>query len=297
MREILANYPLNEILAFRESGYADKLVDGVVNELGEDWELYLYFELSRWKGEALQVQQNSRKKVVICIGDESARTDYSFLDQVDVIFRMYLPENQRGKVHHIPVGPSKHFVPGKIIPIQERTHNVFFSGNLHRGRAELYQVLAGVPPLPFVVLHRLRRLFGENFDKAFPNGIIRFSTGFHNGIPPEEYAGFLGNSKLVLCPAGIESPESMRHFEAASLGCIVITTPLPDVAVYRTAPFVVLPSWRELRPTVQQLLRDPARQAALHQQTLEWWRSTASPEAVAGQMVKRLNDFALTGNH
>jgi hypothetical protein len=204
---------------------------------------------------------------------------------------MYLPENKRDKIYHIPVGPSNHFVPGRVVPFQERACNVFFSGNLHLGRAHLYRVLTGVPSVPFAVLHRLRRLLGEQFDAAFPNSIIRFSRGFHNGIPPEEYARLLGESKIVLCPAGIENPETMRHFEAASLGCIIVTTPLPDVSVYRNVPFVVLPSWRELQATVQRLLREPTRMIDLHLQTLDWWRNTASPAAVSRQILHQMKQL------
>lgn len=288
MHTIRANYPLEEIVAFRESGYTDKLLQHLAAAL-PNWDIYLYFELSRWKGTDLVIEPSPRPKLVVCVGDESPRADYTFLPQVDVVFRMYLPENQRGKVFHVPVGPSKHFVPpGELRPFAERPHNVFFSGNLHQGRAGLYRALTGMPPLPFAVLHRLRRLFGEQFDKAFPASVLRFSTGFHNGIAPSEYARYLADSKIVLCPAGIESPESMRHFEAASLGCVVVSTPMPDVEVYRDAPFVFISSWRELKPTIAKLLRDPVRLAELHTHTLAWWRDSASPEAATQRMLRQL---------
>jgi hypothetical protein len=294
-RTIRANYPIKEILDFRESGYTDQLLDELQQRVGDDWDIYLYFELSRWKGLDLQIEPSPRKKMVLCVGDESTRTNYSFLDKVDVMFRMYLPEDKRGHVYHVPVGPSKHFAPGVLLPFEERPRNVFFSGNLHQGRAGLYRAFTGLPPLPFTVLHRLRRVMGERFDKAFPASTIRFSTGFHNGIAPQEYAQFVGESKIVLCPAGIESPESMRHFEAASLGCVVITEQMPTVTVYRDAPFVTLSSWRELKPTVARLLREPNRLLDLHHQTLEWWRTAAQPQAVVKLMQERMQAEAYKG--
>lgn len=286
--KIRANHPVEEILAFRETGYADKLLNCLAVAL-PDWDIYLHFELSRWKGNDLQIEPSPRRKLVLCVGDESARTNYPFLDKVDMVFRMYLPENQRGKIVHVPVGPSKHFAPPtELVPFAERPRNVFFSGNLHQGRAGLYQALTGMPPLPFAVLHRLRRILGEQFDRMFPDSVIRFSTGFHNGIPPAEYARYLADSKLVLCPSGIESPESMRHFEAASLGCVVITTAMPDVEVYRSAPFVTLGSWRELKPAIAKLLADPAHLISLHARTLDWWHSNASAEAATRHMLHQL---------
>lgn len=293
MKNIYSNYPIEEITAFRESGYTDQLLIHLANSLPE-WDIYLYFELSRWKGVELQVEPGSRCKLVLCVGDESTRTNYSFLDKVDAVFRMYLPVNQKGKIFHVPVGPSKHFAPPiELVPFTERPRNVFFSGNLHQGRADLYRALAKLPPLPFAVLHRLRRMTGEQFDEVFSASTIRFSTGFHNGIPPAEYAQYLAESKIVLCPAGIESPESMRHFEAASLGCVVLTTPMPDVSVYRGAPFITLTSWRELKPTINKLLRDPIRLADLHAQTLAWWRISASAEAATRRMVQQLSDAVI----
>jgi hypothetical protein len=285
---IRANYPINEILDFRESGYTDKLLEELQKSVGPEWDIYLYFELSRWKGVDLKIEPNARKKMVLCVGDESTRTNYSFLDEVDIIFRMYLPEDKRGTIYHVPVGPSRHFAPDKLVPFAERPRNVFFSGNLHQGRAGLYRALTGLPPLPFAVLHRLRRIVGEQFDKVFPASTIRFSTGFHNGIVPHEYARFVGESKIILCPAGIESPESMRHFEAASLGCVVVTEQMPDVTVYRNAPFITLSSWRELKPTIASLLREPARLLDLHHKTLDWWHTTAQPPAVGKLMQERM---------
>lgn len=286
MENIRANHPVEEILAFRETGYADALLRLLPPALGPDWDVYLHFELSKWKGNPLRIEASPRKKLVLCIGDESPRADYPFLNEVDLVFRMYLPENQRGKIYHVPVGPSHHFAPSPLVPFAERPHNVFFSGNLHLGRAGLYRALTRLPDwLPFAVLHRLKKVLGERFDGAFPNSIVRFSTGFHNGIAPEDYARMLGESKIVLCPPGVENPETMRHFESASLGCVVVTEALPDVAVYRNAPFVVLASWRELRATVARLLAEPNRLLDLHHQTLAWWRSTSRPEAVAETMV------------
>ena len=288
LASVRANYPIEEILAFRESGYTDKLLGHLVAGL-PGWDIYLYFELSRWKGTNLLIEPSSRRKLVLCVGDESERTDYSFLDEVDVIFRVYLPENKRGKIIHVPVGPSQQFGSSTaVLPFEERPRNVFFSGNLHGGRMELYRALTGLPPLPFAVLHRLRYIAGERFDRAFPASTIRFSTGFHSGIPPKEYARYLADSKIVLCPAGIENPETMRHFEAASLGCVVVSGPMPNVAVYRNAPFVILASWRELKSAVSQLLREPTRLADLHAQTLAWWQTTASAEATTKRMLRQL---------
>lgn len=107
---------------------------------------------------------------------------------------MYMSENRKSNVFHVPVETSWYLTPpAKMQSFAERPCNVFFSGNLHRGRAGLYQALTRLPPLPFAVLHRLRRVLGEQFNNAFPHSTIHFSTGFHSGSTPEQYGRNLAN--------------------------------------------------------------------------------------------------------
>jgi len=290
MMKIKSNYPVEEIYAFRESGYIKKLIELLAVRLPSEYELYLHFQLSKWKGEDLVIDANNRKKVVLCVGDEAPNTTYSFQNKVDYIFRTYLPApmHRKGKLYHLPVGPSAQFTATTVSDFISRPHNVFFSGNLHLGRANLYRAFTGAYLLPFALLHRTKKLLGTHFDGAFPASIVRFSTGFHNGITPTEYATLMRSSKICLCPAGVENPETMRHFEAAQLGSIIVTTPMPAVPMYQNAPFVVLSSWRELHKTVKQLLAEPNRMLDLHHQTLEWWRTQASAEAVVATICQTI---------
>jgi hypothetical protein len=283
LTKIDSNYPVEEIYSFRESGYIKTVVNSLIANLSNDYELYLYFQLSKWKGADLTISSTDKKKIVLCVGDESWDVSYSFLNKVDYIFRTYLPEHlhNQGKLNHLAVGPSAQFAGEEVKDFASRRYNVFFSGNLHLGRANLYRSLTGAWVLPFFLLHRVKKLLGVNFDSVFPSSIIRFSTGFHNGIQPDEYAKLMQDSKISLCPGGVESPETMRHFESARLGNIVISEQLPAVPVYQNAPFVFLSSWRELHKTVKSLLAEPNRMLDLHHQTLDWWHTQASAEATA----------------
>lgn len=289
---IRSNHPWDWIFSHRESGYADVVLEHLQALLGPGWDLYLCFELTDWKGNDLVIEPSPNKKAVLCICDESNRTAYPFLDQVDVVFRTYLPENQRGKIYHAPVGPSRAFAPGPVLPVLERPYNLFFSGDLHRGRAGLYRAFTGLPAMPFPLLYRLRRFAGQQFDNIVPESIVRFSTGFHSGLAPEDYSRLLGQSKIIPCPAGSDCLESMRHFEAASQGCIVISEALPDAEVYRNAPFVFVTSLSTLRAEVARLLADPARMVDLQQQTLAWWEHTAGPVATAARLARIAQTYA-----
>ncbi|WP_324671898.1 hypothetical protein [Hymenobacter sp. GOD-10R] len=188
------------------------------------------------------------------------------------------------------VGPSTQFAATGFKSFETRKYNVFFSGNLHLGRANLYRALTGAHLVPFALLHRGKKLLGTSFDATFSNSVIRFSTGFHNGISPDEYAVVMQDSKICLCLAGVENAETMRHFEAAQLGNIVVTTPLPDVPVHKDAPFVILPSWRELHKTIKHLLAEPTRMLDLHYQTLHWWQTQGSSEAVAAAIYQEIHE-------
>ncbi|MBC6611654.1 hypothetical protein H8B15_12010 [Hymenobacter sp. BT507] len=295
VQEIKGNYPVEEIYSFRESGYIKEVATNLSARLSADVELYLYFQLSKWKGNDLVIASNGKKKVVLCVGDESPNVSYPFLAEVDSVFRTYLPGqlHGHGKLNHLAVGPSTQFVAAEVKDFEARQYNVFFSGNLHLGRADLYRALTGAYLVPFALLHRTKKLLGTNFDATFPSSVIRFSTGFHNGISPSEYANYMQDSKICLCPAGVENPETMRHFEAAQLGNIVVTLPLPNVPVYKEAPFVVLSSWRELHKTIRQLLAEPNYMLDLHRKTLEWWRRQAAPETVASLIEQRLHEHGL----
>ncbi|WP_324671893.1 hypothetical protein [Hymenobacter sp. GOD-10R] len=290
LTRISSNYPIREIYNFRESGYIEAVLDKLADALSDEYELYLYFKLSKWKGFDLTITSRDKKKVVLCVGDESWDVSYSFIDKVNYIFRTYLPAHLHGlgNLHHLAVGPSTLFSVEGVKDFSTRKYNVFFSGNLHLGRADLYRCLTGAWILPFFLLHRIKKVLGVNFDKTFPASIIRFSTGFHNGIQPGEYASMMQDSKICLCPAGVENPETMRHFEAARLGNIVVSEPLPNVPVYKNAPFVILSSWRELHKTIRGLLAEPARMLDLHYQTLEWWHTQASAEAVTAAICQTL---------
>ena len=126
------------------------------------------------------------------------------------------------------------------------------------------------------------------FTDAIPGGLIAVTEWFGKGLPPEEYAQTLANTKIALCPPGFVSHETIRHWEALRLGCVVISAPLPANRFYEGSPIIQLEDWSSLRPLLTDLLGDPARLRGLHVATVEWWKSRCSEKAVAEYMANLL---------
>lgn len=83
---------------------------------------------------------------------------------------------------------------------QERIHDWFFAGQ---------------------ITHDRRKEWAKELWKI-PNGIFVGSSGFNEGLEFDEYEKLLNTSKVVPCPAGPETPDTFRLYEALEAGCIPI---------------------------------------------------------------------------
>lgn len=290
-----ANLPEAQFYAFRETGYAGallKMLDKNYAELFQEYDVLLYFQLVHdppvWK------LQGFKKPLILFIaGHEAPGLPEEVIQSAAFIFKQYL--DPRVSVRHphvfrIPVGPSSVFPERAVLPFDERMGNVFFAGNLHRGRKRLYQQLSGLKWLPFPLLYRVRQYLKKDFSDRLPASTITFSGQFHTGFSPGDYASRLADAKMVLCPYGVDAQETMRHFEAAKQGCIVVTDRMPDVWYYRDAPFVTIKGWKHVITTLTALLNDQDGLQQKHAETLEWWQNVCAPEAVCRYIISKIRD-------
>lgn len=102
-----------------------------------------------------------------------------------------------------------------------------------------------------------------------------------------DYAEAMMDARIALVPRGTAA-ESYRLFEAWRYGAVVICEQLPPRPFLQGAPAIVLRSWRELEPALDELLSDPRRQLALHEASLAWWREVCSEEAMGRHLASRL---------
>lgn len=287
--DFYSNLPEQDFYAFRETGYAGDLLKSLNRnwpQLFQEYHVLLYFKLVHDTSEWV-IATSTKPLILVVAAHEHPALPADVVSKAAVVFKQYVSPNESARysnLHRIPVGPSSVFPNVPVLPFAGRTHSVFFAGNLHRGRRQLYAELTRKHWMPFAILHRIRALLGTNFSHLFPRSAISFSAQFHAGFTPQKYAECLAQSRIVLCPYGVNEAETMRHFEAIKQGCIVVTDEMPDTFYFKGAPFITIKNWRGLRETLANLLSDEAAMSRYHTDTLTWWDSQCSVEAVGRRM-------------
>lgn len=125
----------------------------------------------------------------------------------------------------------------------------------------------------------------RDFSEKYAASIIRFTEWFGKGLPPAEYAAVLANTRIAICPPGFISAETIRHWEAMRLGCVVITAPLPENHFYKDSPMIIMDDWSQLHRAIEELTSDPERLIQVHEATVAWWRDVCCEKSVADYMA------------
>ena len=173
-------------------------------------------------------------------------------------------------------------------PVDQRPVDVFFAGvqadsgwTLRASVAARKQMAAGLAAAQAALpQYRIESL------------LAAFTSGKRLG--PEAYTQALANAKIALAPRG-NFDETFRLFEAAKLGCVIVSDPLPQRWYYQGCPVVSIPKWSVLPGVLKGLLTDPAKLAESSLRTRQWWDSTLSEAAVANFIVRRL--ASMDGTH
>lgn len=250
-------------------------------------------------GKPIRLDPGGPDRVLIVIADEREVFPCEEFLSYKVVFRAYgAPSGGKSRVHPFPVGYFNAAGEAESVPFARRKHAVFFSGYLNRNRLDLYKQFRPVWWLPKrnlphhkyvreIARRALEKLTKERaFPGVLPSGHIAFTEWFGKGLAPEEYARTLANAKIALCPPGFESHETIRHWEAMRLGCVVISAPLPPNRFYKDSPIIELKDWSELMPLLKDLLSNPERLRELHVATVQWWETVCCDDAVAAYMAK-----------
>jgi hypothetical protein len=142
---------------------------------------------------------------------------------------------------------------------QKRRFNWSFAGQVNnRNRRECLAVLQGLR-----------------------DGFLYRSPGFWTGLERGEYYRVMSDSKIVACPAGACTPDTLRVAEALEAGCVPVAEDRwPDgygpasrsgyweYALGEKPPFPTLTDWREFPAILERELRDwPNNRERLRQ----WW--------------------------
>jgi hypothetical protein len=208
-------------------------------------------------------------------------------------------------LHHLPLG--YHSLPTKYVsPFSSRQWDVFFAGSTQHAVTRSHRARSSLPTPKEIarreLLDALRRL--EEVSAGIrvcvkssvgfvPNSVAWGFTDPATVLSEPAYMQELGNAKICVAPRGT-SFETFRHYEGASMGCVVISEALPLTAFYEAAPFIRIRNWSEIVGIIPSLLADSDRMSQIHRDTLAWWERFCSPRAVADLIIKGLrNDGVL----
>lgn len=180
-------------------------------------------------------------------------------------FRNYYPlsPHQDQRMRPLPLGYQGGFKP--LLPIKkssQRLYDYFWTGATNCNRLALQGCLA--------------RYCTKN-----TNGKIVWYEGWSKGLPFEEYAMRMNESRITFAPRGWVSTESFRYFEACMSGCIIISEPKPSFWYYERAPHLWPGRWERVPELIDELLKDPPLLDQIQQYTLDYWQRCGSPRAVA----------------
>lgn len=251
-----------------------------LKDLTDDIEIYFYINIHNTP-HIIRPINTSTTKVCIII-DEYLTENESLLKIFNYVFQAYLVrKNLPERYFHFPLGYGRNFNEGKYRKIKDRSYDIFFSGNLHKGRKKFFRGISKLSYLPFFLAHRIQGICNFCYDNIFDHSYIRFTQGFSNGLTKEDYSAFLYNSKIALCPAGIANAESFRLYEALKAGCIVISDKLPEKLNLEKSPIIQVDDWTTLKKVIKNLYNDPEEMQNLSEKTYDFFYSNFSGKAVA----------------
>lgn len=200
----------------------------------------------------------SERVVLIVHGDEASLFPWQQVEHPDLTLWVMTP---RWSVHgSCPDGTR--FIgegagPPVALPAGVKDVDVAFLGqSTHVRRQQLVAVLAQMDP---------------------QRTVCEPTPGFLLGRPRSGYMAQMGRAKVAPCPAGVESVDSFRLYEAIGAGCVPVVERhdrrgvdegMWDLCYPGGVPFPVVSDWGELPGLLPDLL---AGHAELSAECREWW--------------------------
>ena len=286
-----------------EASYLVRFFECLRQHMGESFEqfrLLIINKNSRWS--RIDPPIRGKDVVLLWLGDEEGTIPHELSRDFRLILKSYWPISESvGNMHPFPLCGSSAVLERDPIPFEKRRTNVFFSGNLNANRVDFYRqfipwgrIPAGNLPLLMRKLiarglgTRPGRLMPRDFSASFPDSVISFTGGFAQGYPPGEFAARLADARIALCPPGFTSHETIRHFEAMSHGCVILSAKLPKNFMYQASPVTEIENWGTLYSVLTDMINRPSRLAEISQSTYEWWDRVLSPKAIAIRTTRLL---------
>ena len=198
------------------------------------------------------------------------------------IFSPYCPlkdDLRPDNCYPIPLGYNGSQVDLSFIEIQDRYHEVFFSGNIHRRRISFF-----LNSLIYLLIRKVRSIFSSS--KLID--LFMFNRKFTGGLSAENYSKILMNTKIALVPEGYISNISFRFFEAARFGCVIITPKLYDYWFFKEFTGIQIDHWGQLNGKIKSLSKNPLLLKDIQNRTIDFYANNCSEQAVSNYILTLL---------
>lgn len=289
-----------QIYGFHLESVLSKLAD----LMGDSFHNYrfLIYEHKPWL-DFPEFKMTGKDVILVMLADERSRVPLEICNQFFAIIKSYYPLEENVKnILAFPIGYSNSASLTRLIPFNERKYDASYAGNFLANRLDFYRQftwLRFLPPFPihhvrvrtlyFKILTKLNLYKPRAFQDQYGKSICYWSGGFAKGLPREEYADIISNTRIALCPKGFRNTECFRLMETMRLGCVLIADDLPPSRWYKDSPIIIETNWLKIGTLIRGLLDDPARMAELHRKTLDWWENVCSDDAVARYLADEIH--------
>lgn len=215
------------------------------------------------------------------------RDTFNGISRIKRQLKYRVPRNFVAPAYDIPVGTGA-LLEVDPPPVEQRRIDVFFAGCTSSGwvprarataRKHMANALAAARP-------------------AFPQHRVELvleRDASAKGLTPAVYTQSLADAKIALAPRGNYDAESWRLYEAAKLGCVMVTEPLPQRWYFQHCPAVSIPRWSLLPSVLKDLLYQSTNLARLSKRSRQWWNSTVSETAIANFIAQRIPNLPTSG--
>lgn len=198
------------------------------------------------------------------------------------VFMNYLPKTghwsspndfvRLTKLYELQLGTTNWF-RSDYIPIEDRMYDFSFIGQYD----------------PYT-----RQDFYECVTNMTGNKFVYFYEGWNKGLGPEEYSRVMSQTKVALVPCGSASLDTFRFYEAASCGCVILTTAQNNYSFMKNSPYITIPCWNTnvISKYLQELIPNK-NLSLLSQKTKEFWENNLSPQAAGQFIMEKLNESGI----
>ena len=194
--------------------------------------------------------------------------------------RYAMSSQVRERCHLIPLGYGRSCdIP--ISSIDSRRYLLSFTGSVSDNKPRTLRRLIGTPKAfcrqaMLKVLGDLQKIYSTEQVKVGVTGSFQDSMRDKG----QAYVELMAQTKICLASRGT-AHETLRIYEALKLGCVVISDRLPAHPFYRNSPIIQIREWSEAPAILERLVDNPDRLEALHRESLRFWATTLSEQALA----------------